>query len=375
MKEYLKVIGINLVVLGFLVFLFNTLSITAIQVFNWQKPKQYAKSHLFPNYRDNPEAALVHFTEYDNLTKGYYESFYGWRRPRIETQTINIDENGLRRTYLPEDSTPSHTVAFFGGSTMWGTGAPDFGTIPSFVAKKMPSVEAINFGETGYIAHQSLNLFMKHYFEGFRPDTVVFYDGVNDTWNKCRRELDSFSHSREHEMRIILKEGSDTNPESYLFTILPIKNLLGKIVRVIESRSREPTSFYDCHDNPKKAEQVARVLLSDWMIMKTLVEGYGGTFVSILQPHAYVSETKLDHLELDETLGWQYDAVYPVILELLEDEFSGLQDNFVDLRHSLDKEDYFYIDWCHLSPNGNELIAADISEVLQQKMGRTTLAQ
>jgi hypothetical protein len=37
-----------------------------------------------------------------------------------------------------------------------------------------------------------------------------------------------------------------------------------------------------------------------------------------------------------------------------------LEDNFVDLRTALDRDDEFYMDWCHLSPNGNEIIAAQI---------------
>lgn len=367
MKKILGVIGINIVVIGFLIFLLNTLSIAAIQLFNWQKPKQYAQSHLFPNYKDDPEAARLHFTEYDNLTKGYYESYYAWRRPETKGETINIDADGLRRTY-ESDGSPTKTIAFFGGSTTWGTGADDFSTIPSFFAKKMSDYKAINFGETGYVAHQSLNLFLKRYYEGFRPDVVVFYDGVNDVWNKCRRELGPYSHSREYEMRTILKEGSADNPESFAFTIQPLKNFAGKVARVLASRQRSASqSFYDCDEDEAKAEQVARVLLSDWMLMKTLVEGYGGEFIPILQPHAYVSTTRLDHLELSEALGRQYATVYPKVLELLPKEFSELKANFADLRQALDRDDYFYIDWCHLSPNGNEIIAERISEIVQER--------
>lgn len=372
MKKVLGIAGINFVIIGFLVFLLNTLSIVAIQVFNWQKPKQYAQSHLFPNYAADPEAAKVHFTEYDNLTKGYYEAFYEWRRPAIQKQTINIDENGVRRTYQPEGATPDKTIAFFGGSTTWGTGADDFSTIPSYVAKMMPEFRAINFGETGYVAHQSLNLFLRRFYEGFRPDVVVFYDGVNDVWNKCRREMTPYSHSREYEMQLILKEGSPDNPKSLMFTIQPLRNLAEKVARILKARNRDVPSYYDCDENPEKAEQVARMLLWDWKVMKMLVNSYGGDFISILQPHAYVSKTKLDHLELSKPLGKQYAAVYPKIVELLDTEFVDLKPDFVDLRTALDTEEYVYIDWCHLSPNGNEMIASHISNLLTKRDSQTT---
>ena len=371
MKKFLGVAGFNILVIGFLLLLANVLSIAAIQAFNWQKPKQYAQSHLFPNYRDDPEAARKHFEEYDNLTKGYYESYYVWRRPEMQRETINIGADGLRRTFRPEGADPAKTIAFFGGSTMWGTGAPDDGTIPSFFAKANPSYDVTNFGETGYTAHQSLNLFLRRHYEGYNPDVVVTYDGVNDVWNKCRREHTPYSHNREYEMRTILKEGSPDNPESFGFLIQPLINFAGKVSRTLASRSVEAgaTSPYNCDEDPQKAEQIARFLLADWKVMKTLVEGYGGTFVAILQPQAYGSDTRLDHLDLSETLGRQYAAVYPKVMELLPKEFPDLRDNVADLRTALDRDDYFYIDWCHLSPNGNEIIAGEMAGIVKTRTG------
>ncbi|MEP3274900.1 MAG: SGNH/GDSL hydrolase family protein [Stappiaceae bacterium] len=374
MKQFLGIVGINIVVLGFLIFVLNAASIATIQIFNWQKPKQYAQSHLFPNYKDDPEAAKVMFGEYDNLTKGYYESFYAWRRPETKSTTINIDENGQRVTFQPEGGNPTKKIAFFGGSTTWGTGADDMATIPSFVAKQLPDFEATNYGETGYVAHQSLNRFLKHYYEGYRPEVVVFYDGVNDVWNKCRRELGPYSHSRELDIRTTLEEGSASNPESFWFIIQPLRNLAGKVARVLKKRSQDSTAFYDCDKDAAKAEQVARFLLSDWQIMKDIVEGYGGEFISILQPHAFVSKTPLDHLKLDPALGEQYSAVYPKVLELLDSEFPDLKPNFVNLTHALDTDEYVYIDWCHLSPNGNEMVASFMLEEIGKRVPQKTTA-
>lgn len=369
MRQIAKLLAVNLLVLGFLVSLVNFLAISGIHFYEAIKPKQYAQSHLFPNYRGIDWAA-VHFAEYDKLTKGYYESFYEWRRPAYRGRTINIDANGLRRTFRPAGASPDKVIAFFGGSTTWGTGANDETTIPSFFARLNPDYEAINFGETGYIAHQSLNLFMRRYFEGFRPDVVVFYDGVNDVWNKCRKEADNFSHSREHFIRTILQENS--TDVSYWNMIKPLSIFLGKARRTVEGRLADLSSFYDCTSNPKKAELIARVLLSDWLIVKQLVESYGGTFIAVLQPQAYDSRSRLDHLSLDPELGRQYETVYPLIVDLLDREFDALKDNFVDLRRALDDDAYFYIDWCHLSPNGNEIIARRIGDALAQRSTQTT---
>jgi hypothetical protein len=50
MKQTLKVIAVNLFVIAALITLGNFVAISGIKYFNAQKPKQYAQSHLFPNY-------------------------------------------------------------------------------------------------------------------------------------------------------------------------------------------------------------------------------------------------------------------------------------------------------------------------------------
>ncbi len=182
--------------------------------------------------------------------------------------------------------------------------------------------------------------------------------------------LDDFSHSREYLIRTLLQENSAEN--SYWSVIQPLKIFLDKARRTLENLQHAQSSHYDCTEDAHKAELIARVLLSDWMIVKQLVESYGGTFIAVLQPQAYGSKSRLDHLELNDELGRQYRVLYPLIVALLDREFAALKDNFVDLRAALDQEDYFYIDWCHLSPNGNEIIARQISDAVAKRTAQTT---
>jgi hypothetical protein len=105
------------------------------------------------------------------------------------------------------------------------------------------------------------------------------------------------------------------------------------------------------------------------------VESYGGTFMPILQPVIYLSDTNKDHLKLSEALKWQYDTLYPLIIDLMNREFPQLAGNFLDLRDALDRDEYFYIDWCHLSPNGNQLVAARISDGVNARTGKAMAAR
>ena len=69
--------------------------------------------------------------------KHYYKAFVGWNASEFNGKYINIDENGFRKTQLPENIVNKTKVHFFGGSTMWGYGVKDSSTIPSIVADKM----------------------------------------------------------------------------------------------------------------------------------------------------------------------------------------------------------------------------------------------
>jgi lysophospholipase L1-like esterase len=373
-KKVMTLVLGNFVILGFLVFLANFLAIASIKIYNWSKPLQYAESHLLPNY-GGADWARKHFVEYYDLAEADYVAYYGWRRNVYAGETINLDENGIRRTYRDQNVAAERTIAFFGGSTTWGTGADDDRTIPSEFVKLNPEYLGYNFGEQGYVAHQSLNVFLKKYFEGFRPDVVVFYDGVNDVWTKCRWEMGPYSHSREVKIRTALRESGSGGGESFWLTVLPIRNFIEKTIRVVGNQNRVEASYYDCHRNPEKAEQIARILLSDWLIVKNLVESYGGTFVPILQPVIYFSDTRKDHLKLSEPLKWQYETLYPLILEMIDREFPELADDFMDLRDALDRDEYFYIDWCHLSPNGNQLVAQRISQGIAARTGKALAAR
>jgi hypothetical protein len=364
MRRIVRILAAGFVAVGFLTFLANFMSITAVQIYNWSKPPLHAKAHLLPYYA-GVDWAQDHFAEYRQLTSAY-EAFYGWRYLPFRGRTIEIDENGLRRTFASGEAAPRKTAAFFGGSAMWGTGARDDETISSFFVKKNPEFTAINFGQFGYVAHQSLNLFLEHYFAGFRPDLAISYDSVHEV-GKCHSELNSYPHRQEFRFRTVLDESGPDHPESYMFLIWPTKNFFGRLSRVVQSKAQE--SFYDCDQAPAKADAVAHVLLSDWRVFKNLVEGYGGRYLAVLQPVAYLSKAKKNHINLNPEAARQYAIVYSRVLALLETEFSNLQDNFVDLERALDVDTDAYFDKSDLTPAGNEIIAEQVADAVRKRMG------
>jgi lysophospholipase L1-like esterase len=316
-----------------------------------------------PNYQGVAWAS-THFREFAVLPMVYH-SYDGWRRLPYRGQTINIDENGIRRTYAHPSAEPVRTIAFFGGSTTWGSGADDEHTIPSLFAKLRPEYRAINFGETAHTAHQNLNTLIKVLADGLIPDVVVFYNGSSEI-HKCRVGLTSFSEVDEPRIRRFLAEDDRglLGGEAAWSLLYPARQFAEVALRSVQARIYGASEKRDCGDDAVKTERIARTMLWDWLAAKRLVEGYGGRFVAALQPVAYFSQTRTDHITIDPDLTKQYGALYPRYAPMLGREFPALEANFLDLHTAFDRDEYIYIDADHASPNGNAIIAARISDYL-----------
>ena len=302
-----------------------------------------------PNYANIPWAEQ-HFKEFRSLKTEYY-SYIGWRRKPYSGQTITVAGPYGERKTAPEGRSDRPLVYFFGGSTMWGTGVDDASTIPSVFARET-GVRARNFGESGYTAHQSLEMLLRLLQDGHRPDIVVFYDGVNEVATKCRSELGPHSTSEEKRFRTQLDAGVGT----LSFYLLPIRDLLQWAIWEVRG---QPARGYDCDANAEKAAAVRSALIHDWQIARTAAESLGIRFVAVLQPVSTFSQTEKRYLPKDAALEKQYLSVYPRLQEM------AAKHGFGSLVGALDIREPVYVDFWHLSPNGNAIIARRLAEILQ----------
>ena len=160
-------------------------------------------SPRLPNYA-NIDWAEQHYHELDRAQLKAdttdFKSYIGWRRKPFHGKTINVEGKYAQRRTVNSGTGGAKKAYFFGGSTMWGAGANDEGTIPSQFAA-LTGMYSENFGEAGYTAHQSLMLLIEILQEGHRPDLVVFYDGINEVAIKCVTELTPTSHMLESRIR------------------------------------------------------------------------------------------------------------------------------------------------------------------------------
>ncbi|MEG4941341.1 hypothetical protein [Microcoleus sp. F4-D5] len=384
MKNPGKIIIINIAVtLLFIVFL-NFLSEGVLLIYGLAEQQRIMideRANL-PNYADDRETAKLHFQEFNQLST-QFEPFIGWSRKPFHGETININAKGDR---IHKNETTSEAISpdvtsidFFGGSTMWGTGVVDTETIPALF-NKISKIPTFNRAESNFTSRQSLERLINLLtVEAETINSVVFYDGVNDILNLCRSENQVGEHGYTDYIRKLLESNGNKSPENdfwkYIdFTFLRGTRSLIKLVREeIINHSVKTDDYWDrtmnCDNQPQKAQQIASALIKNWEIAHVIAQAQGIKFLGILQPVAFMENPKLAQ-DLHLNVGWnnelrkQYKTVYPLIQSMMRERGYDFLLDYTDL---LNRDRDIYIDFCHLSKNGNMIIAEQLYRDFMRK--------
>tara|TARA_B100000795_G_scaffold244487_1_gene209019 strand:- start:533 stop:1648 length:1116 start_codon:yes stop_codon:yes gene_type:complete len=307
--------------------------------------------------------AEKHFIEFAQLPTTYHD-FIIWRRDDFTGETVNIVD-GVRNTIGSQVQDDQSTqYYFFGGSTTWGTGVNDDNTYPSLFAQ-LTNRKAFNLGESGYIARQSLaylnNLIINESMDDMSGKHVVFYDGVNDVATRCRAEISGLGTGRESQIQNVLASPS-SEKYSFLTTFNQLMEFVSHVSQKLGIVSSEiiANSYYNCYSNPARSQEIARTLVDTWQATSDLVEQRGGKFTAVLQPVAYIGSPITSYLNLisenDEVLAAQFKSVYPLIKEIAERR----NIDFIDLTYVYDGCDNCYIDFCHVGPQGHQILVSTL---------------
>jgi hypothetical protein len=285
-------------------------------------------------------------------------------------ETINISD-GVRATSVPQiQNNYIPKYYFFGGSTTWGSGVNDANTYPSLFAQRI-GTQVFNFGETGYIARQSLsylnNFLISNSINDISGGHVVFYDGVNDVMQRCRSEINDLGTAREKQIQNKLSSKQKTN-SVYSFSKLfeQLSLFFQAAIRKLDIKNTPKLAeqFYNCSSNSDRAEEIARTLVETWQITSDLVTKRGGNFTAILQPVAFIGRPNINYLDLTSAneleLDKQFKTVYPLIRQFAK----AKNINFVDLSFVYDKCDNCYIDLCHVGPQAHQILVESLVQEL-----------
>ncbi len=350
-------------------------------------------------YDDKPWAIPL-FEEEAACRRQYYESYYLWRRGAFEGKHINISADGVRKSWNPtglaEPPTPS-SLYFLGGSTAWGTGARDEHTIPSYLSRTLSEaghpVLVSNYGETGYTMTQEFVRLLMLLREGHRPDTVVFYDGVNEVYAAYKTGIPG----TDIRYRVFRKLLTDLNPPTHSLRedlYLAVTGLLEAHCHLYQLVSEIPPVFQSFFGDTEgsalqqehtgdlpaarfteagatidreRLDTLALGIVDYYVASAALLEGlsqvYGFDYQLFWQPvlftESHLSEEEATAVRFrDKSLGYLYDRVYFEIRTRDIAHFHDISDALAARQESV------YIDFCHIAEEGNRLVAQRMGSVL-----------
>jgi hypothetical protein len=335
----------------------------------------------------------AYYKEFHLANRLIWHPYFYWRCAPFRGEYVNIDSDGLRRTWQPEPSAmpferPGMRVFMFGGSTLWGTGARDDHTIPSCLARLFTRelkrrIEVVNFGDSGYVSTQEVVMLIRELQRGNVPDVVIFYDGMNDTFSAFqnrRAGIPQNESNRVDEFNILnYVRGGDLD-RVYLSRLTKrpaaCRIINAALRRLAGSPDERQAWMRGSHapDPSSVAGDVVRLYASNLRIVQDLGKGFGFDAVFFWQPMIF-NKAKLTAYELTQMNDNMYvkdfyDLVYgrissPALLSSLSG-FHNVSDIFADRAEPL------FIDLCHISEAGNEMIAArifrEVSDLVRAKL-------
>jgi lysophospholipase L1-like esterase len=350
---------------------------------------EVADSRVLLSPYEGKEWAHAYWKEFSELSS-QYEQFIGWRRTEYHGQYINLDDCGARKTWNPErsDGEAPSTIYMFGGSTLWGAGARDEYTIPSFLSKLLQNsgynFAVTNYGQAAYTFTQEIIHLILLLRDGQRPDYVLFYDGVNDVLGTELSGTPGSTVNLEL-IRAALKSSPKTQPtQSISYVILNrvrellaehsmIYEAIGNIPGVevtVDPQTQAPFKSQQFSDEDLRllSEGTAEYYMTSMELLDQLAQAYGFNYICYWQPVTFL-ESELTEEEAKliapyrlyrRNLGNLYRMTYDSLFA------KSVPPRLFDITDSLSgRTKTYYIDFAHMSEEGNEAVATRVFELFK----------
>lgn len=321
-------------------------------------------------FREDHEAAILD-----------WHSYVYWRLRPYEGKYVNVDKDGLRRTWQSPDSAAAgaRNIFVFGGSTTWGNGARDDHTIPSELSRLLHergvACRVTNFGESGYVSMQELIMLELQLRKGNVPDLAVFYDGVNDTYSAWQQGRAGFPQNeptrvlefnmsnpkrRAERAQLLLKEYASK---------LALRRFATSVVKAVTPKRDEVRYPMRDTSGDSLPGAVVDTYAGHMELVRALADQYGFKYVFFWQPNVFEKKTltKSEQSQADwmQTEGVFFRKTYDVVRASNLGEKSG--GHFHDLSTIFaDETTPVFFDFCHMGEEGNKVVASHmVDEVIE----------
>jgi lysophospholipase L1-like esterase len=262
----------------------------------------------------------------------------------------------------------------FGGSNLWGPGAPDDQTIPSVLSREYARlfgpVCVTNFGEGAWVSTQNviqLELALKH--ASRPPDFVLFYDGPADI-AEVDQSGNADVHANFERIRQRVEVGRTKRSQLAYLKETGTYRLIGIIMNQVASST---SSSAPAGKRSRNLDNLAKMTVENYRANMKVVESlsaeYGFQYISFWSPWILIGNKPLCSPErsiLDSiTKATPYlpelsRETYDMMFSVPDPHIINLSDTF-DLTTS-----DTYLDRGHVTPDGNRVVALRMLEDLKK---------
>ncbi|MEE8576558.1 MAG: SGNH/GDSL hydrolase family protein, partial [candidate division Zixibacteria bacterium] len=336
-------------------------------------------SRISADTYQNADWPKKYYKEFNESYNSEWVSYVYWRREPYKGQYINIDSQGIRKTWssnIGEGDKSIHPKIFmFGGSAMWGTGSRDDFTIPSIFSKRLAkygvNAQTVNFGESGYVSTQEVIMLIRELQKMNIPDLVIFYDGVNDTYSAYQQQIAGIPQNEFNRVKDFnsSKRIATTDLWSSFANNLSTIQFVKAVFRRLGTGSPSDNAAQhntkhslskSSANNGALANDVLNIYEKNIEIVEYLAKRYSFKALFYWQPTIFEKQyrTKYEEEKRQRYLEMQlfFDMTYGLLRQRDfskdgEIEFHDLSMLFSNVSEPL------FVDWAHLGETGNSYIA------------------
>ena len=337
------------------------------------------------SYYATQDWAKRNWHEFRLARKQQFYPYVGWRRAPFKGQTIEVDQNGVRLTPGADCSAKSFKVFTFGASEMWGTGSPNWGTIPAHLQKGLEKLRpgpvcVMNFAESAHVSMQNVIMLLTQLRSGNVPDVVLFYALADDIYSAYQsgrpgviENLSQIAARFEGRKEAPTVTVVDRLRGTYSYAL--IDQLMGKLTIAKPQQEDEPTAgklvTYESMgvDAATLSDLIARDYFGGYKIVNSLAKEYGFQYFFFVPPTITLGNKPLTPEEQDmkrkEESQTAHHKLSTSVYDIVERESSKYQ-HLYSMVHVFDPYDsLMWIDGGHATPVGNQVIAEKMLAVIQ----------
>ncbi len=328
-------------------------------------------THRMSGSRADPDRPIA------ELMRANYAMYVVWRELPHTAPDFTIGEDRRRIVTGASEDPDAYEVFMFGGSTMIGWCVPDSLTIPSIMQRRLSSsmsvpVRVVNFGQQAFVSTQELIELELQLQDGRRPDLVVFYDGINDTFAALQTGIPGAHQNLDD---IAGRFAGSESVISFWEALAGRSNLVGLARELIDKGGAVDslptlTGGGIETDFESLSAGIVSVYAENCRMATALGAEYGFECAFFWQPYLGSGEGAGAQPGVEERVEEVMDEALSSLLEATYSRASGLETSipgFEDISGCLDGctgEPFAFCDFCHIDAEGNTVVAETMIESL-----------